>query len=87
MSLFFKNKRGVQALVLLMLISAVLHMVVLCINFVVNQDYAPFNFFRIIGLDIFFPEFVANPPSNYISVIVILGIYFLSYIYLTKKQK
>lgn len=83
---FLKNYPSIQAVMLLMFISAVLHMLVLALHFVLTLDYTPFNFFRIIGLDIFYPDFVASNSSGYFSVLTIVGIYFLSYLFLSRKK-
>jgi hypothetical protein len=83
---FLRNKPSIQAVIMLMLVSAVLHMLVLALHFLMTLDYAPFNFFRIIGLDIFYPDFVASNSSGYISVITIVGIYFFSYLFLSQKK-
>lgn len=81
-----RNNRSVQAIILLMLVSAALHMLVLAVHFVITLDYAPFNFFRIIGLDIFYPNFVASDISGYISVVTIGIIYVFAYMFLTKEK-
>lgn len=81
----FKNNRFVHALVFLMFFSAVIHMVVLALHFIMTKDYTPFNFFRIIGLDLFYPNFVSS--SGLLSVITIISIYVFSYKYLTKKNR
>lgn len=85
MKSFFNNK-FFQALLLLMLISAIIHMVVLGIYFIFTLDYSPFNFFRIIGLNLFYPEFVSSPYSASFSIFSIICIYFFSYLFLTNKQ-
>lgn len=80
MSLVKKNKI-IKSALLLMLLSAFLHMGLLALHFLITFDATPFNFFRIIGLDYFFPNFVMSSFGNYIaaSLVVVLyaGIYFL----------
>lgn len=84
--IFFKHNRPLQALVLLMLLSAFLHMVVLALHFLITLDYTPFNFFSIIGLNIFYPNFVASPLSGYLSVVVVISIYFL-FLFILRNRK
>jgi hypothetical protein len=59
-------------------------MFTLALHFIITLDYSPFNFFRIIGLDIFYPNFVASNISGYISVATIGIIYIFAYMFLTK---
>jgi uncharacterized membrane protein len=82
-----RNNRSIWALIMLMLVSASLHMVLLALHFVITLDYTPFNFFRIIGFDLFYPTFVASDSSWYISVITVVGIYLFAYLFLVRQKK
>lgn len=69
-----------------MLISAMLHMGILAIHFLATLDAEPFNFFRIIGLDYFFSEFVNSSIGNYCASVAALVLYGFIYILTPKKQ-
>ncbi len=81
-----KTNRFIQAFLYLMLISAALHIFILVLYFTVTLDYSSLNFFEIIGLNLFYPTFVSSISGNYLSIIVMLGIYFLGYKFLTSKK-
>ncbi len=69
-----------------MLISAALHMIVLGIHSAVVWTISDFNFFKIIGIDIFYPDFVLSPISLHISFFLSAGIFLGAYFFLTKKN-
>lgn len=78
--------RLVQALLYLMLISAALHMVILGIHSLSVFNTLDFNFFKIIGLDIFYPDFVASALARKLSFTVGVSVFVGSYFFLTKKK-
>jgi hypothetical protein len=83
-----RNNTTIEAGLLLMLMSAFIHMGVLALHFLITFDASPFNFFRIIGLDLFFPVFVSSVIGNYVAaalvVILFLGLY--RYVHRIKKS-
>lgn len=80
-----KNRRF-DALLKLMLLSAVLHMAILFVYFVVHLDASRFNFFKITDIDLFFPELTSNSYSNVYSLLVGILLYTLIYYFFTKKK-
>jgi hypothetical protein len=60
---------------------------VLVLHFVATLDFAPLNFFKIIGLDIFYPAFAISIIGKYLSFVTALSIYVLAYFLLTNKKK
>lgn len=76
----------IQAFIKLMFFSAGIHLVILAIYFLQTGDSAPLNFFRIIGLDLFYPDFVASKTSGYVSVITTVGIYLCMYFFFAKQK-
>lgn len=79
--------RFFQALLYLMLISAALHMIILGVHSILVFNILDFNFFKIIGLDIFYPDFVASAIAMKLSFVVIICIYVSAYFLVTKNQK
>lgn len=87
MSLLKKNKI-IHSGLLLMLLSAFLHMGILALHFLFTFDSTPFNFFRIIGLDLFFPDFVFSTLGNYTaSICVVMLFAYIYIIFLKEKNK
>ena len=82
-----KNNKFIRAFVLLMLISAVLHMGILFVHFIVTFDVSPFHFFRIIELDIFFPEFVASVVGEYVSAAVVTILFLFGFFFAVSTKK
>ena len=82
-----RYNRLVQALLYLMFISAALHMVILGIHSLMVFTAVDFNFFKIIGLDIFYPDFVASALARKLSFLVGTSVFIGSYFFLAKKQK
>lgn len=79
------KNRYLDALLKLMLLSAVLHMVVLAVYFVVYGDASHFNFFKIIALDLFFPELASDFMHLYSLLIGVWLYVFLFYFFTHKK--
>lgn len=82
----FKQNRFIQAFVYLMVISAGLHICIAFLHFVISSDISAFNFFRIIELDIFYPQFVSSIQGNYLAALSALVVYLLALVFLTKKK-
>lgn len=79
--------KSIQALIALMLFSALLHMLILAVYFFMTRDSVPLNFFSIIGLDLFFPTSLTSPFSSLASVLVTLGIYCSFYYYFSHDRR
>ena len=75
------HNRIVKAFIGLMVVSAALHIAILFVNYVVRHDTTPFNFFKIIELDMFFPHFVESIVGSYTSVITVTTLFILAYVY------
>ncbi|MEK7665029.1 MAG: hypothetical protein AAB361_02735 [Patescibacteria group bacterium] len=72
----FKNKY-LNALVLLMVVSVIIHMLILIFIAVKSLNIYILNYFNILDLDILFPGIFKNTPyGNLISVITALFLYF-----------
>lgn len=85
MNSIVKN-RYLDALLKLMLLSAILHMVVLGVYFLVYNDISYFNFFTIIALDLFFPVLSYTENTFMYSLITMVGLYFSLFYFFTKKK-
>lgn len=86
MNSIVKN-RYIDTLLKLMLLSAVIHMIVLAVYSVSNNDFTSFNFFTIVGLDLLFPQIVANDCQYLYSFVTVLCLYILLYYFLNSKNK
>lgn len=62
------KNRYLDALLKLMLLSAVIHMTVLAVYFVLYLDLSRFNFFKIVALDLFYPQLVTTHLTNIYSL-------------------
>ena len=72
-----KNKY-LNALLLLMLFSAIVHMIILFLMTISTFDIYALNFFNILDIDVLFPALFFNSTlSNISSVIFILSIYLI----------
>ncbi len=83
---FLKHNKIIQAFAYLVFVSAVLHMAILAIRYVVTSDIGLFNFFSIIGLNLFYPNFVDSSSGLYVSSFTALGIYLMIYFYIHNKK-
>lgn len=69
-----KNKY-LNALFLLMLFSAIVHMLILFYFFAISRDIYTLNYFNILDVDIFLPNIFNSTVGNIFSVLVALSIY------------
>ncbi|MSU54390.1 MAG: hypothetical protein EXS48_00930 [Candidatus Staskawiczbacteria bacterium] len=69
-----KNKY-LNALFLLMLFSAIVHMLMLFYFAIISKDLYVLNYFNILDVDIFFPNIFNNFAGNIFSVILVIIIY------------
>lgn len=79
------KNRYLDALLKLMLLSAILHMAVLVVYFIIYRDISRFNFFKIIDIDLFVPELVSNNMYPYSFFITVWLYVFLFYFFTHKK--
>lgn len=79
--------KSIQALIALMFFSALLHMLILAVYFVMTHDSVPLNFFSIIGLSLFFPELATSQFSSLASVLLTVGIYCSFYYYFSHDRR
>ena len=82
-----KNNKIIHAGLLLMLLSAFLHMGILALHLLFTFDASPFNFFKIIGLDLFFPVFVSSAFGSYVAGILVVILFLGLYRYVSKIRK
>jgi len=71
-----KNKY-LNALLLLMLVSAIAHMLILFYIFLATGDMYILNYFNILDVDLFFPDLFNTLPGNIFSALVAIAIYIL----------
>ncbi len=79
--------RYIQALVGLMFLSAVIHMIVLIIYCIKTGDGTPFNFFSIVGADLFFPILTQGNYAMMYSSITMMVLYGVIYLFFTHENR
>ncbi len=79
-----KNKY-LNALYILMLVSAGLHVAILFLLAVTHGDLYFLNYFNIIDIDYFIPNFLNSVAGNLIAGLFTLGLY-LSILYINKAE-
>jgi len=75
------------ALFSLFVVSSIIHIFLLIIYSFFKFSDQNFNFFSIVGFNLFFPKISEGFVSQLISILVILGIYFFSLFIFIKKNK
>ncbi len=81
----FVHNKIIRALFYLMFVSAVLHLILLGISFIVKPDFGLFNFFSIIGLNLFYPDFVFSRLGLIVSSLTAFCIYCIIFFLLKNK--
>ena len=71
-----KNKY-INALFILMLFSAVAHMLVVFYSVITLRDLYIVNYFNILDLDLFYPDIFNSFIGNIFSVLFVMGLYFI----------
>mgnify|MGYP001618598177 CR=1 FL=1 len=71
-----KNKY-LNALFVLMLFSAIVHMLILFYIAMATGDFYVINYFNIISITYFLPDFFNNLWGNIVSIVFVAAIYFL----------
>lgn len=82
-----KIPRFIRALILLMFLSAVIHVVVLVMYFVKTGDVSPFNFFSIVGAHLFFPILVSSHLATLVSFVVAASLYAIIFFFFTHENR
>ncbi|MFA6215624.1 MAG: hypothetical protein WC768_03585 [Patescibacteria group bacterium] len=80
------KNRFLQALVRVVLFSATVHLFLLVVFSVIKKDIVTLNYFKIIGLDLFFPNIASGVGSQILSMITMLVLYSLFFIFFAKKN-
>lgn len=75
MNLHIVRNKYLNTLLLLMLLSAIVHMVILCYVAMASQDVYILNYFNILDIDLFFPAAVNSALGNVTSLIFVVGLY------------
>ena len=81
------ENRYIDALIKLILFSAVFHIILIIIYSIVNLDITHLNYFNILDIDLFFPGIIDGPLSQVFSILMIAIIYLIIYSVFTKKDK
>ena len=81
------KNRYIDALLKLMLLSAIIHMIVLAWYSVVYNDFTLFNFFTIVGIDLLFPQIVTSDCQYVYSFAIVLCMYAVLFYLLNRKSK
>lgn len=70
----------------LFLFSAIMHVVILVVLMIKNNNVKCINFFKILGLDEFWPKIIEGNISDLISFLIMLGIIAIFYLYESLKN-
>jgi len=81
------KNRFIDALVKLILLSAIIHLSLLLVYSILNLDFIYLNFFNLLDFDLFFPEVINGVLSQLLSIIVVIIVYVVIYIYFTDRDK
>jgi len=81
----FKN-RYLEALIKLILFSAIFHLVLLFIYALINLNISYLNYFSIIDIDLFLPSITEGPFSLIFSLITALALYLIILFKFTRKR-
>jgi len=82
----FKN-RYLEALIKLILISAIFHLVLLFVYSLIKLDFSYLNYFRVVDISLIFPSITEGPFSLVFSFITILIVYLIILFKFTSKSK
>lgn len=77
MSIKIVENKYLNALLLLMLFSAIIHMLVVFYWSVISKDFYLLNYFNILDLDLFYPNIFNNFSGNLFSLFFVVVIYIL----------
>lgn len=81
------KNRYIDALLKLMLLSSIIHMVALALYSVTYNDFGPFNFFTIVGIDLLFPQIITSDCQYVYSFATVLCLYAVIFYILNRKKK
>jgi len=81
------NNRFLDALLKLILVSAIVHLGVLGFQFFRTGDVSIINYFNILDLDFIFPDIASGSASQIASVLVVAGLYLALLLFFTKKRR
>jgi hypothetical protein len=79
------KNRFVDALLKLILLSAIFHMALLILFSIVNLDLVILNYFNILDIDLLFPNIIEGVLSQLLSIAMVIIIYSLIFVFFTKK--
>jgi len=79
------KNRYLDALLKLVLFSAITHMLILVYKSLSTTDSTVMNYFNILDLDLFFDGIEKGALSQVLSIVVMLGIYFAIFFLFTRK--
>ena len=79
------KNRYIDALLKLILVSAIVHMVLLIIYSVITGDFVILNYFNILDIDLIFPNVIEGTVSQVLSVLATVIVYVLILLFYTKK--
>jgi hypothetical protein len=79
------KNRFVDALLKLMLLSAIIHIIILITFSIIKMDFTFINYFKILTIDLIVPSITQGVLSNVLSVAVVVILYILIFFFYTKK--
>jgi len=86
MFMLISENRYLDALLKLILLTAVIHVFVLIAAAVINADAVYLNYFNILDIDLFFPGIEQGMLSHFFSAVAMLIVYIVIYMFFTKSK-
>lgn len=80
------KNRYLDALLKLILLSAIVHLVLLAILVFINKDITILNYFNVIDLDLFFPNIAHGILSQVLSAAAMAVLYLILFRFCTKRS-
>lgn len=80
------KNRFLDVLIKFILFSAVLHITLLLIFFVISHDLTVVNYYQIIGLNLFFPQIGQGAVSQVLSILTMILFYGLIFVFARRKK-
>jgi hypothetical protein len=77
------KNRFVAAVVILVLLSAAVHLVLQAAYAISHFDFSSISIFRIIGVDLYFPHLTSGTISHIISILITVCAYLIIFFFLT----
>ncbi|MBI3034345.1 hypothetical protein HYY72_04240 [Candidatus Woesearchaeota archaeon] len=83
--IMLSKNRVLDALLKFVVISAAVHLIVLAAYSLKTGQFTWLNYFKMIGIDLFFPNVLESPQATFLSMTTVAALYILIFFLFTKK--